>query len=397
MAGKFINQSQKMTIDTLTENVKTILNNPYYMYQDKKAAIADYWNINTTKTTLDEATRNKYSELDSTSPIRYNLIKNFYLYGIDKIGIDYDIGDYGLEAGEITGEAVILPNTIIPYAGDYFRLHQIDKPYLFVVTKVDENTLDTGATLYRIQYKLEYTDMHGIEKQTVEDYNMIANNVGSNFKAVIQSSKYDLIRELESYTTRLKDYFNMLFFDSRVQTYTFLYNGLFRVYDPYLVEFMIRNKILEGANKYYYVSHQMVLPNTFGIDYDKTIFASLEEKDPNRTTIKFIGNMLECTQKLSLLCAYIDKYYYMEYKQLYQQFLSVNILDLDILDRIRECKLSKDNVLDNIIIKYYNDMELTFEDLHSLNNVDYQDNLTLYYKIPIIIFCIERIIVDLMS
>lgn len=396
MAGKFINQSQKITIDTLTENVKTILNNPYYMYQDKKAAIADYWNINTTKTTLDEATRNKYSELDPDSPIRYNLIKNFYLYGIEKIGIDYDIGEYGLEAGEISGEAVILPNTIIPYVGDYFRLHQIDKPYLFTINKVDENTLDTGATLYKIQYSLAYTDMHGIEKQTVEDYNMVANNVGSNFKAVIQSSKYDLIRELESYTIRLKDYFNMLFFDDRVQTYTFLYNGLFKVYDPYLVEFLIRNKILEGASKYYYASHQMVLPNTFGIEYDKTIFASLEEKDPNRTTIKFIGNMLECDQKISLLNAYIDKYYYMEYRQLHQKFLSVNILDLDILDRIRECKLG-DDILDNIIIKYYNNKELTFEDLHSLNNVDYNDNITLYYKIPIIIFCIERIIVDLLT
>ena len=38
MAGKFINQSQKMTIDTLTENVKSILNNPYYMYRQKNIA-----------------------------------------------------------------------------------------------------------------------------------------------------------------------------------------------------------------------------------------------------------------------------------------------------------------------------------------------------------------------
>ena len=85
MAGKFINQQQKMTIDTLTDNVKTILNNPYYMYEDKKAATADYWNINNTKSTLDEATRTRCAELGPNNPLRFNLIKNFYLYGIERI------------------------------------------------------------------------------------------------------------------------------------------------------------------------------------------------------------------------------------------------------------------------------------------------------------------------
>ena len=42
MAGKFVNQSQKTTIETLTNNVKEILDNPYYMYNDKRAAIGDY-------------------------------------------------------------------------------------------------------------------------------------------------------------------------------------------------------------------------------------------------------------------------------------------------------------------------------------------------------------------
>lgn len=396
MPGKFVNESQKITIDAITSNMQKILNNPYYLYNDKRATVVDYWNINTARTTLDEATRNKYSELDPDSPIRYNLIKNFYVYGIDRVNLDFDVGEFGVEANEITGEVVILPNTIIPYPGDYFKIHHLDKPYLFSVTKVDQNTLDTGVVMYRLSYKLEYTDLHGIDKQTVEDYNMIPTNIGTNFKAVIQSSKYDLIRELESYTTKLKDYYNMIFYDKRVQTYTFLYNNLFKVYDPYLIEFMIRNKIINGATEYHYVSHQMTLPNTFGIDYDKTIFAAFENKDIYRSTIQFVGNMLECTQPLSLLTAYKDKYYYMEYKQLSQQFHSINVLDLDIIDKIR-CKIYEPNaIFNNIIVKYFNDEELTNEDAHSLGNVDYSDNISIYYKVPICIYCIERIITDLM-
>lgn len=397
MAGKFINQSQKMTIDTLVDNAKTLLNNPYYLYSDKKTAVADYYNLNTTKTTLDEATRTNYSELDPDSPKRFNIIRNAILCGVEKIALDYDMGDFGLEANEITGECLVLPNTFIPYAGDYFRLHQINNPYLFKVTKVDENTLDTGAIMYKISYQLEYTDLHGIDDLVVESYNMIANNVGSNFQAVIQSSNYDLIRELEQYTIKLKDYFNMIFYDDKVQTYTFLHDGMFKVYDPYLVEFLIRNKILDGATKYIYVSHQMFLPNTFGVDYDKTIFSSIEQKSTDMTTIRFIGNMLLCEQKLSYLYAHPEPYYYMEYNQLYPHFHSINILDLDILDRIKNKSYKDNDVLTNIIIKYFNDEKLNFSDLHLLNRIDYSENIELYYKIPMVIFCIEKNIINLLT
>jgi hypothetical protein len=87
----------------------------------------------------------------------------------------------------------------------------------------------------------------------------------------------------------------------------------------------------------------------------------------------------------------------MEYRELYQKFVPVNILDLDILDHIRECDFYEGKILDNIIIKYYNNKDLTFEDMHSLNNIDYNSNIELYYKIPMVIFCIERKIVDNLS
>ena len=67
MAGKFINTDQKITFDTLADNMKDLLNNPYYQFSDKKGTICQYYNINTTKTTLDEATRGNYSEIGRAS------------------------------------------------------------------------------------------------------------------------------------------------------------------------------------------------------------------------------------------------------------------------------------------------------------------------------------------
>ena len=82
MAGKFINTEQKATFDVLTDSMKNILKNPYYKFSDKKGTVCQYYNINTTKTTLDEATRGNYSELGPDSPIRYNKVKDTVNYDI---------------------------------------------------------------------------------------------------------------------------------------------------------------------------------------------------------------------------------------------------------------------------------------------------------------------------
>lgn len=397
MAGKFINKNQKIMIDSLVTGIKTILNNPYYLYSDKKSSIAQYYNINSTKTTLDEATRSNYSELGSNSPIRYNLIHDTFLYGIDKIDLDFDMGDNGLETNEIIGDAVVLPNTFIPYPGDFFTLDQIGKPYLFKVINVEQNTLDTGSVLYKINYSLAYSDLHGIDKQVVEDYKMLINNVGTNFKAVIQSTKFDLIEEIEEYTVKLKDYYNMIFYNKEVQTYVYLYNGLFRVCDSYLIEFIIRNKILKGATQYNCVTHQMYLPSTFGIDYDNTIFYALEERNINRMPIRYIGNLLKVEQKLSLLYAFPEDYYYMEYAHLNDKFYNISIFDnLDIVYMIKKNIKTEDNVIVNIIIKYFNNEDVTLNDLKCLKQINYCDNIELYYYIPIAIFCLEKIITSLL-
>ena len=124
--SKFINTQNRVVIDSLVEGLKeSIRDNPYYMHNDKKATITTYFNVNLKKSTLDESLRTNYSNLGEDSPLRYNKINNFYLYGIERISTDLDLGDYGISAGDIEGEAIILPNTIIPYPQDYFYINYL--------------------------------------------------------------------------------------------------------------------------------------------------------------------------------------------------------------------------------------------------------------------------------
>ena len=143
MAGKFINTEHRDNIDSLVVGLKDILKNPYYKWNDKSGTAVVYFNQNKEATTLDEASKLYYADIGINSPIKYNMIEDFMLYGIEQIAISMENGDFGPEASEISGEAIILPNTITPYPGDYFHIIYVEGR-------------DTVVTLFcHIKYSLE--------------------------------------------------------------------------------------------------------------------------------------------------------------------------------------------------------------------------------------------------
>ena len=435
MAGKFLNThtAYSQMVNQAAQTMKERLDNPYYLFSDKKASECTYYNINTTMSTLDEATRGNYAEISTHDPIRFNKIKNFMVYGISKIEPSIELTDYGAEGSDVTGECLILPRTIIPYPGDRFFLTQLDKPYLFRVTSVNPNTLETGATFYRCGYVLETSDgLKNIEPQVVKVFifNINTGGIGSENGTnlttfLIDEDAYNTVEDLQNISTALKDYYISMFYDSKIQSFAYLYapmtdewlanNGEpigqavnlqrvmakdpfgFKVYDPYLIEFMIRNKILTGSSTYIHVSHQMFLEPSFAMDYDKTIFASIEDKDYERHYGRSVGNLVLCDQKLSLLYAFPQDYYYMRYHNLNANFFYVSIFDdPDFKNKIKNKEYTK-HVFKNLIVKYFNNEKITFDDLKAIKHADYMSNKEFYYGIPLGIFIIEKCIAEILT
>ena len=134
----------------------------------------------------------------------------------------------------------------------------------------------------------------------------------------------------------------------------------------------------------------MYLPSTFGMDYDKTIFASIEDRDINKHYGRSVGNLLLCDQKLSILYAYPTDYYYMTYHGLNANFFYISIFDdPDFKNKIID-NVSTSHELKNLLVKYFNDEDITIEDLEKLKHIDYMDNKEFFYGIPFAIFCIEK-------
>ena len=395
MSG-FSNTQYTNTISNLIQASESKIANPYYKFSDKKPTPVNYYKQNKTKSTLDCASEINYAYVSSQSALRYNKILNFHLYGLPRIEINYDVGDNGLEADPITGDAIILPNTIEPAAGDYFSIKQVKEDLLFMVDHVTPDTLDTGANIYKIEYHLELTNsIDEIEKQVVDTFTFIAEYVGTEYNCLISSANTELAEGLFSVCEQLTTYFNSLFFKSRVQTYVYKYDDTYNFYDPFMIEFMRRNKIMSSNDKFNYVMHQTHTEITFPYEYSRTFFAALETKDIVLATSSNVATADLITDINSLFTSRLEDYYQVKYMDNMPYKTRFNIFDKELINGIKTNTLCKGkNSIYNIIINYMNGAEnyLDLSIVDEIHKMDYTDNKTTFYLIPFYIFIIRNYI-----
>ena len=391
--GKFLNKTYVKTIDSIINKTIDNLHNPYYRFSDKPPTTVTYYNINTNETTLDEATSTAYSYTSLDSSLRYNKIKDFIIYGIDRIQVQIDSGDFGAEADAIEGEAVILPNTIKPFPQDYFTINHVGKSFIFKITNVSLDTLPDGVNTYKINYRLSLSEETDIDKLAVKEFTMVANNLGTNLAVVIEDSDYNYCARLEKINDFLKTAYRALFYSDKTQTFVYTYNDK-NFYDPYCLEFIIRNELMKTSElPYLHIEQQLYLGTMFPIEYSKTLFYSIE----NKSSISDINNpSMEATlitDNTSLLSRFAEAYYQVHFHKMGARF-PVPSFDDEIYSRIKEkdfYKTDSSEYFKNILIMYFNNMSLDKQILDSYEHLDFNGIAAneLFYYIPVAIYIFE--------
>ncbi len=398
--GKFINTEHRDNIDGLVTGLKEIMNNPYYKWNDKTGTAVVYFNQNKEASTLDEASKLYYADIGLDSPIKYNMIEDFMIYGIDQIAISMENGDFGVEASEISGEAIILPNTIIPYPGDYFHIIYTEEKLLFRVIDSTPDTLENGSNIYKIQYKLESSQLEDvIESDNIEDkYNMIVNNLGTGFNPIIRHESYNMIKALDKVLYDLRIYYKSVFYKSRVQTFIFLHNNQ-NFYDPFMIEFLKENKILDGSEDYIYLTQQIRLSTLFPMQYAKSFFKCIEEKDLQRLRWYEHNAIAEyISDPLSIFQTRLENYFEVKHQISDVNFGIIPCFKEELINAIEDDRLLEgtDSIY-NIIIKYFRNRPIEQIDIDNLKLIDFSDNVVIFYAIPCIIYCLERFVKSLMQ
>ena len=397
--GKIIETNYHETVGKITSFATDLVNNPFYVLNDKKPSIVTYYNINKEKSSLDPGSKLSYDNIGSESPIRFNKISDFILYGFNRIELNTENDEFGLEAEKISGDCYILPNTITPTEGDYFEVEHItDSTWLFIVTDVQQDTLKNGSNVYKIQYKLEYVDHDRLQQQIVDDFKMIEKREGTNIVKIVEQTKFEKAKKIDEVAVMLKTYFNNLFYNNKVQT--FIYTDLteWRIYDPYMIEFLIRNKILDNGNdSFVYVCHQLDTVATFSMDYDRTIFRIIEKKAVDKVlSSEYTIQLEEIKSYGTTFASRFETYFKAKYIKPPVGYRA-QIIDDKLIFRIIENELVEDEkdlnnpspLWQNIIIKYFNGGKYTEDEIKSVEELHYSNSMEAFYIIPILIFCLE--------
>lgn len=400
MAGKFVNTKHSDSINTIVRGLQDILKNPYYVWSDKTATLTTYYNKNLEKSTLDEASKLEQSPYGPNSPTVYNEIRDFYIYGIEQIQVSVENGDFGAEAGQISGEGIILPNTIIPYPGDYFVINYTKDDIVFRVTGVSHDTLETGANIYKITYELDCIDKKDFSINIGDCYQMMVNNIGTGFNTIIRSEKYDFIKKLDGVRSYLKEYFVALFYSDRIQSFSYLFN-MRRFYDPYMIEFIKNTNLLKDNDNYIFVTQQLPLSSSFILKYDRSIFKCFEDHDwKNIMKYKHSAIGRHIQSKLDIFNSRPEDYWEVDFN-----FLPLEGEVWGIIPCFSEelfvgiengCYYENEFSIYNIIIKYIRKDPICDKDIDDLKFLEFLNNPTLFYAIPMIIYCLDSLIKEMM-
>ena len=399
--GKILETTYHDTVEKITSFNSSLVNNSFYVLNDKKPSIVTYYNINKDKSSLDPGSKLSYNNIGKDTSIRFNKIEDFIIYGFNRIELQTENDEFGLEAEKISGDCFVLPNTIIPTEGDYFEVNHIkDSSWLFIVTDVQKDTLENGSNVYKLTYKLEYVDHQKILDNVVEEFKMIEKREGTNIVKIVESSKLEKAKKMDKIAVILKEYYNELYYNDKVQTFTFMDLTEWRVYDPYMIEFLIRNKILENGNdSFIYVTHQIQPHKTFSIDYNNTFLRVFENRDKDKLLSSLYSIQLEEIKSYgTTFSSRFEIYYKANYTKQPIIGYSMQCLDDDIIYRINDHDLVEEmndmninsDIWKNILIKYFYDEEYSDEELESIQNIQYSNSSTeLFYIIPLLILCIE--------
>ena len=385
--------------NSIAEEFKKRLDNTYYILNSKKSTITTYYNINIEETTLDPGLGIHYSDLANRfSSLRFNKINKCYLYGIGGAELNAAYGDWGIEGSEISGSCIVLPNTFIPYPNDFFSINYIDKDLLFKVISVTPDTIPNGANFYKIDYIL---DQHSWEEGTIEDkvvrsMTMKVENLGTNKKLFMTDKEAQFDDDMTTTITKLQNYFKELFYDGNIQSFCFQQdNALF--YDPYMIEFIIRNDILDNED-FIYVAHRTVLSSYFNIEYEKSEFMAFENcrmDQIKKFNSPFVGMAVE--EATSLLSQHYETYYQMTYSKYHRlaTVASFYIFNTEFFNHIitneRYDDTEEQKMVYNIVIDYLNGKDTEYSYIiKAVERMDLLKDKETFYLIPFLIFILNK-------
>lgn len=200
------------------ERLKTHVNK----YIENGAILTQYFSQDENSTTVDRGTKNIDELFGNKSPLRFNMIDDFPLYGFGQANPENN-DEMQIEDFDIEGDCVILPSTIVPKPMDFFIIKHLKMLAIFEVKNVSYDSMKVDG-FYKIQYRLHSTSDETIQKlkrQVINNYHTDLNMVGTDFNPIIREDDFILRGKIVQMINKMIQAYRALFYNSRHNCFLF--------------------------------------------------------------------------------------------------------------------------------------------------------------------------------
>lgn len=268
-------------VEDTTFQFENRFKSPTARFIDTTPVFVTYYHVDTDNTTVDEGFLDVASVIGHRSPIRFNKIENFPLYGMDQIVLNIAEDDQGLDT-TWDGDGIVLPKTIKPVPNDFFVIPTLKDYYIFRVTNIQYDTV-MPDNYYKIEFKLEYIDstkLEEIEKQVLEEHICVLENIGTETNCIIEKSSYQKIKEIEKMYAEIKDLYMAMFYNDRHNVFLCEIEDGKLLYDPLQTYFINIHKLFNNKNDL----STIILTDQYDdpkrkYKYAKSVYRFLETRD----------------------------------------------------------------------------------------------------------------------
>lgn len=367
------------------------LESQYTIFLDKNPTFVTYYHISNINSTADNGFQDVESVLGKNSPVCFQRIDDFPIYGIENIKLDLSEEDQGLTSS-YSGDGIILPHTIRPLPNDFFSITYLDKEILFVITSIDYDTIKSN-NFYKIEFSIKYVEDNGwidnFERQTIEIYDCIFQNIGTEDKCLIKHDEYQKIVHLEEAYSHLLDEYMTAFYSKRFNSLLFNDPDNNYMYDKYLTHFVTKNNLCNRKNTYqtYMMSNEDPNHRTH-IEYYYTLYDAIERRDLTKLRYPryFKTKILSPESIFSFYNATNV------YSVMYIDTGNASIIPDDVIDNIRANSVPDNyGVFEKLLIDYFNDNISTIYTLpiDEIQEYHLQYELSDFIYIPIVLFILR--------
>lgn len=393
----------------------------YSSFLNEIPTYVDYLSINIPNSLNEVSLHNVEELLGDDSPIKLNKTSNFPIYKFEKLDPQSDVDGNII----IQGSAIVLPNTLKPENDDLFIVTSSDMTReLFRINGVDKVKM-RGKQPYKITFYLyDLVTPTEINDQVVEEFETVT-TFNLDEISIVKKTIAEQIEELLNIRNILQNYLSM-FHDKRVNLYVYRFetqstfpNTLpsnvtrlisnykntkeYIIYDHRLQYFIQRHKILSRNNPYRNELFFNLLDyNHYSeINYfKKSIFYSIENKIISNLE-NYNGILLESF--ISGVYNPYENYYDTDvFEPIAYEVLEENDLFRITIGNFVEYYVDgNDLIIPTIeayyarIMKLYISNNLTITSLiEELNSIDFKASFQDYYFIPIVIYIINKTILE---